>query len=84
MLFRSGAKLEERPDGLLFRGGASLSGCACDSWGDHRMAMALTVAGLTARGSTIISDPSCVSSSFPDFWERLEAVLPGAAASSEE
>jgi len=81
-LRRFGAELEERPDGLLLRGGAVLSGCACDSWGDHRMAMALAVAGLSAKGSTIISDPSCVTSSFPDFWARLDAILPGAAAPS--
>lgn len=79
-LRRFGAELEERPDGLLLRGDAVLSGCACDSWGDHRMAMALTVAGLSAKGNTIISDPSSVSSSFPDFWARLNAILPGAAA----
>ena len=81
-LRRFGAELEERPDGLLFRGGAVFSGCACDSWGDHRMAMALAVAGLSAKGNTTISDPSCVTSSFPDFWTRLDAILPGAAAPS--
>lgn len=82
-LRRFGAELEERPDGLLLRGNAVLSGCNCDSWGDHRMAMALTVAGLAARGSTRISDAACVSSSFPDFWERLNAILPGSAEASE-
>ena len=83
-LRRFGAEVEERPDGLVLRGGASLSGCDCDSWGDHRMAMALAVAGLAARGMTSISDPFCVSSSFPDFWARLNAILPGAAVSVED
>jgi 3-phosphoshikimate 1-carboxyvinyltransferase len=82
-LRRFGAEVEERPDGLVLRGGASLSGCDCDSWGDHRMAMALAVAGLAATGTTSISDPLCVSSSFPDFWARLSAILPGAAVSVE-
>lgn len=82
-LRRFGVEVEERPDGLLIRGSAPLSGCDCDSWGDHRMAMALAVAGLAARGRTSISDPLCVSSSFPDFWARLEAILPGAAISSD-
>lgn len=83
-LRRFGVQIEEQPDGLLLRGSTPLSGCDCDSWGDHRMAMALAVAGLAARGRTSISDPLCVSSSFPDFWARLEAILPGATASSED
>jgi 3-phosphoshikimate 1-carboxyvinyltransferase len=81
-LRRLGADLDERPDGLVVRGGAALSGAQCDSWGDHRMAMALAVAGLAAKGSTTISDPSCVSSSFPGFWEQLDAMSPGAVTSS--
>jgi 3-phosphoshikimate 1-carboxyvinyltransferase len=79
-LRRFGVRLEERPDGLLIRGNTTLSGCECDSWGDHRIAMALAVAGLAARGDTHISNPLCVSSSFPDFWTRLDAILPGAGA----
>lgn len=82
-LRRFGAEVDERPDGLLVRGSASLSGCQCDSWGDHRIAMALTVAGLSARDTSSISDPLCVSSSFPDFWKRLGAILPGAAVPFE-
>jgi len=82
-LRRFGVKVEERPDGLLLHGSPSLSGCHCDSWGDHRMAMALAVAGVAAQGSTTISDPLCVTSSFPDFWARLDAILPGAAISSD-
>jgi len=82
-LRRLGVDLDERPDGLVIRGGAVLSGAQCDSWGDHRTAMALAVAGLAAKGSTTISDPLCVSSSFPDFWEQLDAMSPGAIASSD-
>lgn len=78
-LRRFGVQIEQHPDGLTLQGSASLSGCHCDSWGDHRMAMALAVAGLAAKGSTTISDPSCVSSSFPDFWNRLDTILPGAS-----
>ena len=78
-----GVQIEQRPDGVIIQGGASLSGCHCDSWGDHRMAMALAVAALAAEGSTTIADPFCVSSSFPDFWARLDAALPGAAVPLE-
>lgn len=82
-LRRFGVKIDQQPDGLTIQGNSSLLGCDCDSWGDHRMAMALAVAGLAAEGSTTISDPSCVSSSFPDFWERLNAILSGAAVAVE-
>ncbi len=82
-LRRFGAEVEERPDGLLLHGSCLLAGCECDSWGDHRIAMALAVAGLAATGSTSISDSLCVSSSFPDFWERVEAIRHGAVDSSE-
>lgn len=82
-LRRFGVQIEERPDGLVLAGSASLSGCDCDSWGDHRMAMALAVAALAARGHTTIADASCVSSSFPDFWTRFDAILPGAAVPLE-
>lgn len=78
-LRRFGVKIEQQPDGLTIQGNSSLLGCDCDSWGDHRMAMTLAVTGLAAEGTTTISDPSCVGSSFPDFWERLNAILPEAA-----
>lgn len=82
-LRRFGVQIEQHPDGLTIQGSTSLLGCDCDSWGDHRMAMALAVTGLAAEGSTTISDPSCVSSSFPDFWEQLNAILPKAAVRLE-
>lgn len=47
------------------------------------MAMALTIAGLAASGSTSISDASCVGSSFPDFWARVNALLSEAAVPLE-
>ncbi|MBI2883121.1 MAG: 3-phosphoshikimate 1-carboxyvinyltransferase [Candidatus Methylomirabilis oxyfera] len=82
-LRRFGVQIAQHPDGLTIQGSTSLLGCDCDSWGDHRMAMALAVTGLAAEGSTTISDPSCVSSSFPDFWEQLNATLPGTAVAVE-
>lgn len=82
-LRRFGVQIEQHPDGLALQGGSSLSGCHCDSWEDHRMAMALAVAGLAAKESTTISDSSCVGSSFPDFWTRLDAILPGATVPLE-
>lgn len=70
-LRRMGATVEERPDGLALDGGARLRGATVRSHGDHRIAMALAVAGLRALGETEIEGASCVAVSFPGFFERL-------------
>ena len=70
-LSRMGTRLEERPDGLVIRGGKRLQGASVRSFGDHRIAMALAVAGLAAEGATEIEDSDCVAVSFPDFFQRL-------------
>ena len=54
-LTKLGAKIEERPDGMVIHGGASLNGAECDSFGDHRIAMTMAIAGLLAQGETVIS-----------------------------
>jgi 3-phosphoshikimate 1-carboxyvinyltransferase len=43
------------------------------TYDDHRIAMAFAVAGLRAPGIAI-ADPDCVTKTFPDFFERLEAL----------
>ncbi len=70
-LGRLGAAVEELPDGLRIRGGRPLRGAECDSGGDHRLAMALAVAGLVAEGETVVADAACAAVSFPGFWEVL-------------
>ncbi|HEX8948251.1 MAG TPA: 3-phosphoshikimate 1-carboxyvinyltransferase, partial [Dissulfurispiraceae bacterium] len=70
-LRKLGAELEEHPDGISIRGGSGLKGCAVESFGDHRIAMSLAVAGLVAGGVTTIRDASCVDISFPGFFETL-------------
>ncbi len=70
-----GASVEERPDGLAIDGGRPLRGAAVRSHGDHRIAMALAVASLSASGDTEIEDAECAAVSFPEFYEVLaEAV----------
>jgi 3-phosphoshikimate 1-carboxyvinyltransferase len=78
-----GAAIEERPDGMVITGGRRLRGAAVRSRGDHRMAMALAVAGLVADGETVIDDVECVSTSFPKFAETLNALAGGAAVTVE-
>ncbi|MBM3133654.1 MAG: 3-phosphoshikimate 1-carboxyvinyltransferase, partial [Chloroflexi bacterium] len=54
-LAKLGAQIEELPDGMVIHGVPKLKGTRCDSHGDHRLAMALAVAGLIAEGETIIA-----------------------------
>jgi 3-phosphoshikimate 1-carboxyvinyltransferase len=75
-LSRLGANVAERPDGLMIRGGRPLAGTSCSSRGDHRVAMALAVAALVARGETRIADSGCIRTSFPDFVSLLRTVAP--------
>ncbi|MDI6631471.1 MAG: 3-phosphoshikimate 1-carboxyvinyltransferase [Bacillota bacterium] len=67
-----GVPVEELPDGLIIYGGKRLSGAVVESYGDHRVAMALAVAGLTADGETVIKEADVVNVSFPDFVETLQ------------
>lgn len=78
-LSKMGADVEELPDGIIIKGGGKLNGARCSSHGDHRMAMALGVAGAVADGGTLIEDAEVVDISYPGFWqelERLTAQLP--------
>ncbi len=68
------AAVEELPDGLVIRGGRPLRGAVCASHGDHRIAMAMAVAGLVARGKTVIKDAECVAVSFPGFFDVLNSL----------
>jgi 3-phosphoshikimate 1-carboxyvinyltransferase len=72
-LGRLGATVEERPDGLAIVGGSALHGAAVRAHDDHRIAMALAVAGLAATGATSIEGAECASVSFPEFYDVLAA-----------
>ncbi|MFQ6066043.1 MAG: 3-phosphoshikimate 1-carboxyvinyltransferase [bacterium] len=73
-LTKMGAQIEEEEDGMIIKGVGKLEGAQCDSHGDHRIAMALAIAGLCARGKTEISDSGCIATSFPGFEETLEKI----------
>lgn len=76
-LRKMGADIVGTPDGMVINGPTSLHGAECISYDDHRIAMALSVAGLMADEPTIIRQPACIRISFPDFFDRLETVAPG-------
>jgi 3-phosphoshikimate 1-carboxyvinyltransferase len=69
-----GADVTELADGWEIRGPRHLEGARVASAGDHRVAMALAVAGLLADGETEIEDAECVDISYPGFWDQLEAL----------
>lgn len=69
-LRRMGVAITERPDGMEITGRNALDGTTCESHGDHRIAMSMAVAGLAARGETIVRDCGWIDTSFPGF-ERL-------------
>jgi 3-phosphoshikimate 1-carboxyvinyltransferase len=68
-LRKMGAQIEERTDGFVIAGPASLHGARVNAHSDHRLAMSLMVAGLVARGETVIEGWECVADSFPNFEE---------------
>ncbi|MBI5199748.1 MAG: 3-phosphoshikimate 1-carboxyvinyltransferase, partial [Nitrospirae bacterium] len=71
-LRKMGVEIEEFPDGLMIKGRERLNGNICDSHGDHRVAMAMAIAGLLADGETTIESTEWISTSFPGFMETLE------------
>lgn len=69
-LRKLGAEVEEYPDGLRIIP-RPLTGCAVDTYNDHRMAMSLALVGLRVPGVQI-NDPGCVVKTYPGFWQDLE------------
>jgi 3-phosphoshikimate 1-carboxyvinyltransferase len=73
-LAKMGVAVEERPDGMAITGGRRLHGAAVSSGGDHRVAMALAVAGLIADGETLVDDVACIATSFPTFADTVNTL----------
>ncbi len=73
-LKKMGANIEEKEDGLIIKGGKPLKGAELDGRDDHRVVMSLTVAGLGAKGKTIIKKAEAVSVTFPNFFQLLKSI----------
>jgi len=74
------AAAEETKDGLIIQGlgntkSTRLRGAVCTSYGDHRVAMSMAIAGLAAEGDTKIQDTDCIETSFPGFESKLLELL---------
>ncbi|WP_035297803.1 3-phosphoshikimate 1-carboxyvinyltransferase [Brevibacillus thermoruber] len=70
-LSRFGAKVTPTPDGLIVEGATPLTGATIDSMGDHRIGMAMAIAGLAAAGETVIENDEAINVSFPGFADIL-------------
>lgn len=73
-LRRMNVPVTEREDGFTIEGPLRPQGATVDSHGDHRLGMALAVAGLLAQDATTIRGAGCISDSFPGFVETMNAL----------
>jgi 3-phosphoshikimate 1-carboxyvinyltransferase len=70
-----GAEVEEFEDGFAVSGPTRLKGARVETFGDHRIAMAFSIAALLADGETEVVGADCVSVSFPEFYDLLSTVI---------
>jgi len=74
-LTRMGVRAEETPDGMIIEGPAKVrGGVTIDSYGDHRLPMAMSVLALYADAPVRMNDVACVNKSYPEFWDDLKKV----------
>ncbi len=73
-LRKMGAKIEEHPDGISIEGPTRLNGARVNARGDHRVAMALAIAGIVGNGETTITEAEIIQQSFPDFAKTLHSI----------
>ncbi len=73
-LSKLGAQVDGRPDGMIINGIEKLEGGQVTSHGDHRIAMSMAVAALSARAEVTIEDTGCTETSFPGFWDLIEKI----------
>jgi len=69
-----GAEVTEHEDGMDVPGGQQLHGAVIDTGGDHRIAMAFSVAALRAEGDTLIQGSESAAISFPEFFDMLDFI----------
>ena len=72
-LRKMGVTVTELPDGMIIEGGKP-KGAVLESYGDHRIAMALAVAGLAAEGETVIRGAECAAVTYPAFFDAFKAM----------
>ncbi|MBP7056211.1 MAG: 3-phosphoshikimate 1-carboxyvinyltransferase [Candidatus Omnitrophica bacterium] len=70
-----GASFGVDGDSIIIEGKESLEGAMLKSFGDHRTCMAMVIAALASKGRSDIDDVSCVSKSFPGFFDILGSLI---------
>jgi 3-phosphoshikimate 1-carboxyvinyltransferase len=73
-LNKAGAIVTETADGMEIQGVEQIRGCVADSFGDHRIAMSMLVAGITAKDGVTVEDVECIATSFPNFTDLVDKV----------
>lgn len=68
-LRKMGAEIEELKDGMIIHGGSGLIGTEVNGFDDHRIVMALTIAGMVAEGETVINGAEAAAVTYPTFIE---------------
>jgi len=76
-LCKLGARIEAWEDGFIVEGPTALAGGSVDSHGDHRLAMALAIAGLIAQEEVTVRKAGCIADSFPDFITQMRSLGAG-------
>lgn len=69
-----GADITPTDDGMIINGGRPLHGAHINSYLDHRIAMAFTIAALCAKGESTIEGAQCVDVSYPEFFQVLNGI----------
>ena len=66
---KCGIAITETDDGMIINGGKSIHGADFKTYGDHRMAMSLTVLAQLADGESTLDDSDCACVSYPTFFD---------------
>jgi 3-phosphoshikimate 1-carboxyvinyltransferase len=69
---KMGAQIDIVDDEMIVQGNAALIGAEVESHHDHRIAMAISIAAISAKGETSIVDAEAVHKSFPEFYDKLK------------
>ena len=72
-LTKLGVDVDELPDGITIHPASKLNPALIETYDDHRMAMSFAITGLKSPG-VVINNPGCVAKTFPDFFERFNAL----------
>ena len=71
-LKKSGVNVISTNDGLIIEGGSDIQGATFDTYNDHRVAMAMSILALGAKGTSNINDYQCINVSYPSFFDTIK------------